>query len=60
MIGKMPYIPVCVYDSPPPLVLMGSVPPGVERPFSKKATPSPRLARPSASSISGGPEVKAS
>jgi len=39
---------------------MGSVPPGVERPFSKKATPSPGLAKPSASSMIGGPEVKAS
>ena len=35
MIGKMPYIPEWVYDRPPPLVLMGSVPPGVDLPFSK-------------------------
>ena len=60
MIGKMPYIPLWVYESPPPFVLIGSLPPGVERPSAKKCTPSPRLARPSDSSMSGGPEVNAS
>ena len=42
----MPYIPVCVYDKPPPLVLIGSDPPGVDFPFSKNATPSPGFAKP--------------
>src|SRR6266566_7660548 len=53
-IGKMPYIPVWVYESPPPLVLIGSEPPGVERPSWKHCTPSPRLAKPSDSSMIGG------
>ena len=57
---RVPPPALCVYESPPPFVLIGSLPPGVERPSAKKSTPSPRLARPSASSISGGPEVKAS
>ena len=60
MIGKMPYMPLCVYESPPPLVLIGSRPPGVARPSSKKWTPSPRLAMPSDSSMIGGPDVNAS
>src|SRR5205823_12487696 len=60
MMGKIPYMPECVYESPPPLVLMGSLPPGVDRPSSKKCTPSPGLQRPSDSSMIGGPEVKAS
>src|SRR5712691_3005750 len=60
MIGKMPYMPEWVYDRPPPLVLIGNEPPGVDFPSSKKETPSPGLAKPSDSSMMGGPEVKAS
>src|SRR5262249_32302369 len=60
MIGKIPYIPEGVSESPPPLVLMGSEPPGVDLPCSKKVTPSPDLQKPSDSSMIGGPEVKAS
>ena len=56
----MPYIPVCVYDRPPPLVLIGSDPPGVDFPFSKNETPSPGFAKPIDSSMIGGPEVNAS
>src|SRR5262249_8208330 len=60
IIGKTPYMPECVYDRPPPLVLIGNEPPGVDLPSSKKYTPSPGLAKPSDSSMIGGPEVKAS
>src|SRR5688572_22682152 len=28
MMGKIPYMPLCVYESPPPFVLIGSLPPG--------------------------------
>src|SRR5919108_4803983 len=58
--GKMPYMPECVYDSPPPFVLIGNVPPGVDLPSSKKYTPSPGLQKPRDSSMIGGPDVKAS
>src|SRR5437879_1757884 len=31
MIGKIPYMPLWVYESPPPVVLMGSLPPEAQR-----------------------------
>src|SRR5262249_39071047 len=39
--ANMPYMPVCVYDSPPPLVLSGSEPPGSVLPSGMNATRSP-------------------
>src|SRR5918996_4333255 len=60
IMGKMPYIPECVYDNPPPFVLIGNVPPGVDFPSAKKYTPSPGLQKPRDSSMIGGPDVKAS
>src|SRR5262249_32494435 len=60
MIGKTPYMPECVYDRPPPLVLIGNEPPAVDLPSAKQYAPSPGLAKPSDSSMMGGPDVKAS
>src|SRR5207253_2478507 len=46
---NMPYIPLCVYESPPPLVFIGKEPPGAVRWPETNAPPSPSLQKPSAS-----------
>src|SRR5262249_12539351 len=48
--ANTPSMPVCVYDSPPPLVLIGRSPPGAERPAAKNGPLSPGPTNPSASS----------
>ena len=39
---NMPYMPLCVYESPPPFVFNGNGPPGAVRPPETKGPPSPR------------------
>ena len=56
----MPYIPVCVYDRPPPLVFIGKSPPGAVRWPATNGPPSPGWQKPSASSAMIGTIVKAS
>src|SRR5581483_5546811 len=51
-IRNIPYMPGCVYDSPPPLVLVGSSPPGPSLPSSTNGPPSPFLQNPRSSSSS--------
>src|SRR5207244_8594688 len=57
---KMPYIPVCGYERPPPLVFIGNAPPGAVRWPATNGPPSPGLQKPSASSAMIGTMVKAS
>ena len=49
---NIPYMPGWVYDSPPPLVLVGSDPPGPELPSSTNAPPSPLAQKPRSSRCS--------
>src|SRR6218665_3525770 len=55
-----PYMPGGVHDSPPPLVLTGSAPPGAMRPLSTNAPASPLLQKPRSSRNSSVLIVKAS
>ena len=57
---NMPYIPLWVYDSPPPLVFIGNGPPGAVRPPDTNGPPSPGLQKPVASSPITGTIVNAS
>src|SRR5262249_56868650 len=57
---NMPYMPVWVYESPPPLVFMGKAPPGAVRPPATNAPPSPGLQNPVASRPITGTIVNAS
>src|SRR5215831_666018 len=47
--ANIPYIPVCVYERPPPLVFSGSLPPGSVLPSEMKAPASPRPTKPRSS-----------
>src|SRR2546426_9090612 len=57
---NMPYMPLCVYESPPPVVFIGKEPPGAGRWPGTNAPPSPSLQKPSASRAMIGTMVKAS
>ena len=48
--ANMPYIPVWVYESPPPFVFIGSGPPGAVLPAAMNAPASPRGTKPRSSS----------
>ncbi len=45
----VPYMPECMYERPPPLVLSGSLPPGAALRSAMKAPASPRGTKPKSS-----------
>ena len=58
MIRNMPYMPGCVYESPPPFVFIGKSPPGAVRWFATKGPPSPFLQKPSSSMVTSAERAK--